>query len=228
MKPFKKFDSKTDKLLFCSDLHINHTRDFVWKDRGFKSPEEHTEFILNALYRLSSDTTLVFVGDFALNSTTEQIKSVLSTVKCQILFIHGNHESAPNQIIKEIKQGFQEELRERDIWPIKYKTTTFLGYCGAISVDKEYIYLQHMAQFIWPYIPEGSWHLCGHSHGSCKELNLKETKSGKILDCGVDNALKYNNGESPFFTWPVIKHIMQNKQIMVRDHHTLIRSKNGN
>lgn len=219
MKIFKKFDSRSDKLFFGGCTHNYHQRSFIFTPRGFNTWQEHTDFILKALYNLPADSTFVFLGDFALNTTKEQIKSVLDTVKCQIVYIHGNHESAPDQIIKDIKTEWHPELVNRDIWPIKYNTTTFLGHCGAIQVDNQYIYLQHMAQYIWPYQADNSWHLCSHSHSNAKELNPQEPKFGKILDAGVDNALKYNNGEYPFFSWLSIKHIMDNKQMMLRDHH---------
>lgn len=219
MKIFKKFNSKVDKLLFSSDFHIDHQRDFIFNPRGFDSYQKHTDFLLKELYKLDSDTTLVYLGDFALNSTVERVKSILDTVKCNIIYILGNHESAPNKVIqeqKELQYGITDKFI--DIWPIKYKTTTFLGYCGAIQVDNQYIYLQHMAQYIWPYQGDLSWHLCGHSHQSCQILNTQEVNSGKILDCGVDNALKYNG--TPFFSYSEIKQIMDRKQLIKRDHHS--------
>jgi calcineurin-like phosphoesterase family protein len=190
MKVFKKFNSKTDKLLFSSDFHIDHLRTFIHEPRGFKSFEEHTNYLLKELYKLSYDTTLVYLGDFALNSSEERVRSILDTVKCNIIYINGNHCSYINKIIqKEKEQQFGITDKFIDVWPIRYKTTTFLGYCGAIAVDNQYIYLQHMAQYIWPYINENSIMLCGHSHKSCRELNPSEQNFGKILDCGVEHAL---------------------------------------
>ena len=219
MKVFKKFNSKTDKLFFSSDFHAEHQKSFIFSPRGFNSYQEHTDFLLKELYKLDYDTTLVYLGDFALNTTPERVKSILDTVKCNIIYILGNHESAPNKIIQEQKElqfGISDKFI--DVWPIRYKTTTFLGYCGAIQVDNQYIYLQHMAQYIWPYQGDLSWHLCGHSHQSCKILNTQEVNSGKIFDCGVDNALKYN--KTPFFSYSDIKQIMDRKFLQKRDHHS--------
>ena len=219
MKIFKKFNSKTDKLLFSSDFHIFHNRPWINEPRGFKNSEEHTNYLLKELYKLDSDTTLVYLGDFSLNSSEEQTRSVLDTVKCKIIYILGNHCSYINKIIQKEKES-QFGITDKfiDIWPIRYKTTTFLGYCGAIKVDNQYIYLQHMAQYIWPYQGDFSYHLCGHSHQSCQVLNPQEVNSGKVLDCGVDNALKYNN--TPFFSYAEIKQIMDRKNLIRRDHHS--------
>lgn len=221
MKVFKKFNSKTDKLLFSSDFHLDHKRDFVFLPRGFQSAEEHTNYLLKELYKLDYDTTLVYLGDFALNSSEERVRSILDTVRCQIVYINGNHESFVNKIIqkeKEIQFGIIDKFI--DVWPIKYKTTTFLGYCGAIQVDNQYIYLQHMAQYIWPYMGDGSISLVGHSHGSAKELNSQEINFNKTFDIGVDNALKHNN--TPFFSYAEIKQIMGRKNLIRRDHHSAL------
>jgi len=218
MKVFKKFSSK-DKLFFNGCSHIDHKRDFIFKPRGFNSAEEHSNFILDNLFRLPTDSTLVFLGDFALNSSVERVKSILNTVKCNIIFILGNHASNENKIIQEQKElQFSIYDKFTDIWPIRYNTTTFLGYCGAIQVDNQYIYLQHMAQYIWPYQSDLSWCLCSHSHGSCKEINPQELNNNKILDCGTDNALKYNG--TPFFSYSEIKQIMDRKSLQKRDHHS--------
>jgi len=220
MKIFKKFNSKTDKIFVGGCTHYFHQREFIFRPRGFNSWQEHTDFLLKELYKLPADSTFIFLGDFALNTNKEQIQSVLNTVKCQIIYILGNHEGAINQIVqgqKELQYGITDKFT--DVWPIKYNTTTFLGYCGAIAVDNQYVYLQHMAQYIWPYQSDGSWCCVSHSHSNSKELNPFEQNFGKILDCGTDNALKYSNNQSPFFTWEGIKQIMGRKSVRIYDHH---------
>ena len=219
MKVFKKFNSKTDKIFASGCTHYFHQREFIFRPRGFNSWQEYTDFALEQLYTLPADSTLIFLGDFALNSSVERVKSILNTVKCSIIFILGNHASNENKIIqeqKELQYGITDKFV--DVWPIRYNTTTFLGYNGAIQVDNQYIYLQHMAQYIWPYQGDLSWHLCSHSHSSSKELNPQETNFGKILDAGVDNALKYNG--TPFFSYSEIKQIMDRKQLVRHDHHS--------
>lgn len=218
MKVFKKFSSK-DKLFFSSDYHVFHNRQWIYEPRGFKSEPECTNYLLKELYKLDSDATLIYLGDFSLNSSEEQTRSVFDTVRCNIIYISGNHESYVNRIIQKEKENqFGITDKFTDIWPIRYKTTTFLGYCGAIQVDNQYIYLQHMAQYIWPYQGDFSWHLMGHSHGSANNLNPQEINNGKCLDIGVDNALKYNR--TPFFSYSEIKQIMDRKQLIKRDHHS--------
>ena len=62
----------------------------------------------------------------------------------------------------------------------------------------------------------GVWHLCGHSHGNYPNINADVTQ-GKILDVGVDNALKLEG--LPVFTYEQVWNIMQKKEVVVKDHH---------
>jgi len=59
--------------------------------------------------------------------------------------------------------------------------------------------------------------LFGHSHGGLEGAQPEDTDCGKILDCGVDNALKYNG--TPFFSFQEVVEIMNRKNIKTYDHH---------
>lgn len=92
----------------------------------------------------------------------------------------------------------------------------FMGESALFNIDKQLVYMKHMASLIYPYINKNGWHLCGHSHGNCPQLN-PDHKMGKVLDVGLDNAKKYNG--TMFFTWDEIKTIMSKKEIAKIDHH---------
>jgi len=58
--------------------------------------------------------------------------------------------------------------------------------------------------------------LSGHAHGSCLEI-LPEATNGKVLDVGVDVAMKHHG--KPFFWFEDIVRIMNKKQIAINDRH---------
>jgi hypothetical protein len=93
-------------------------------------------------------------------------------------------------------------------------TLTFLGSDASIQIDKTIFYLTHMAPAIFDRKAVGA--LIGHSHGSLEGAQPDETSRGKLLDCGVDNSIKYNN--SAFFTFEEVVKIMNKKPKVSLDH----------
>jgi hypothetical protein len=65
-------------------------------------------------------------------------------------------------------------------------------------------------------LSHGAIHAHGHCHGSLNISKIDATE-GKILDVGVDNAIKYN-GTSLFKLNDVLE-IMKNKNKSNVDHH---------
>lgn len=215
----KKYNTSQDtrKIFFSADFHIYHNREFVYKPRGFNNTQDHNDYILKEINAYISENDHFYVlGDFALNSTPEQVKEFLSRINCQnIFYIWGNHESSTRKIYEEAKRAIYPEI-DAEIYPITYKNITFLGHYYEISINKQPIILQHFAPLVWNHSHHGSWSCIGHSHGSCKEI-LPECKNGKILDVGVDVAMK--TVERPFFNLDEIKKIMDTKHIKICDHH---------
>jgi hypothetical protein len=75
-----------------------------------------------------------------------------------------------------------------------------------------------MAPVIWDKMKyENQVCLCGHSHGNFKDININTDKLGKILDVGVDNAIKHNG--NAFFALEDVDAIMKTKAIKIHDHH---------
>lgn len=132
----------------------------------------------------------------------------------------------------EIEDG----LEEGDLNPIGYpfrmsslpykggNTTIFLGESATFKVIDgrhhnavTYLYCRHMAPTIWDKMKNDNFVCCcGHSHGNYPNINV-EHKVGKILDCGVDNAKKYNG--TPAFTFQEVCAIMKTKEALKVDHH---------
>jgi len=93
-------------------------------------------------------------------------------------------------------------------------TLTYLGIQANIQIDKTLIQLSHMCPKIWT---RGAISLFGHSHGELEGVQPEDTEM-KLLDCGVENSIKYNN--SAFFTFEEIQDIMSKKSNKTFDTHS--------
>lgn len=205
------------KIWIGSDFHFDHNKEFLWGARGFSSPEQHRDYILQDLAdNLKEDDIFIYLGDFSLNSSLENTLEYLEYFTCkEVYYLWGNHESF---IWKVYKQAMEDAFDRTDIevYPLKYNNITFVGHKVCASIDKKPIVLTHMAQNLWDLMQHGSWNICGHSHGNFPKANL-EGKIGKVFDVGVDNALKVT-GRS-FFEWSELKPIFDTKKVEVVDHH---------
>jgi hypothetical protein len=74
-----------------------------------------------------------------------------------------------------------------------------------------------MAPLIFPEMSRDSMCLCGHSHSSLDGINPNSSTFGKILDCGVENSLKYNG--TAFFSYEEALDILNAKTKSTFDHH---------
>jgi len=205
-------------VFFASDFHLSHLRDFIWKPRGYVSHVEHTKAVIAGINeKVGVEDVLFYLGDFSLNSTPEETKNYFRQIKCKnVFFIWGNHESSTSQI-------YNEALREKfggpvdfEAYPVQWENVTFLGREAFIAVNKQTLHLHHFAHLIWDSMQHGVWHLCGHSHGNCELIN-PDNKDGKILDVGVDNAIKQTGKHC--FSFAEVAAIMNRKDIVVVDHH---------
>ena len=81
------------QVLFTSDLHLGHKA--IAKYRPiFDSSKSHDEFILSMIEALSKRTILYVLGDFLFDGTHfEDYLMRLSSYKCEIRVVPGNHDS---------------------------------------------------------------------------------------------------------------------------------------
>lgn len=205
------------RVLFGSDFHYDHQRDFVYEPRGFKNPSDHSEFLRMQVQSLHPEDLVFLLGDFALNSTPERVESLLRMFPCETYIINGNHNAG-------IKQAYTAALAKIGVpkgieyHPIKVaENVTHLGEAFELDIDRHRFYCRHYAALIWDECNKGRDHLCGHSHGQFKELNPGMNGLGKILDVGVENAIKHNG--SAFFTLEQVVKILAAKERKAWDHH---------
>lgn len=220
MKNPLKFNSNKQRIWFGSDFHLSHLRDFIWKPRGFTSHLNHTQAVIERTNEfVEEDDVLFYLGDFSLNSNPEETQAFFDSIKCKnVFFIWGNHESSTRRIYDAaVAAYFKVPVGSFDVYPFRHGNVTFLGPSAYVQIDNQLVLLSHFAHLIWDNMQHGAWNLCGHSHGNCALINL-DNVNGKILDVGVDNALKQGEGV-PVFTYEQVWRVMQKKNVVVHDHH---------
>lgn len=212
------------RVAVISDPHLDHQRDFVWQARGFDSPEHHKQSILGHLEQLGQDDILICLGDFFLNTNPENVKAALDRIKCRTLLIWGNHPAGIKSLYDKALQnivGFNKVQNlgvKKEIYPLEIHSDKWMmGNDFFFSFNKKHYYCNHYPQIIWDGVQHGVVCLCGHSHGNFEKANPEEKNFGKMMDCGVDNALKTVG--RPFFWLDEIDEIMKTKTQKVWDHH---------
>ena len=185
-----------------SDTHHGHKniagpKVSRWKSgfRTFNSVPEMNETLINNINKLvKPDDILYHLGDWSFGGI-ENISIFRNSIVCKnIHLILGNHD----EHIEDNKDNLQDLFSSvRD---------TYKGYIG-----KNYFYLNHYANRVWPKSHKGSIHLYGHSHSSIPDF-------GKSMDVGVDSAYKLFGEYRPFHINEILQ-IMDKKGIVKVDHH---------
>lgn len=211
--------NKDDKILFCSDFHLGHNRDFLYGKRGFDFIQTHDQWIKDQWDKHVDEDTIVFdLGDQTFHDGKGERFRDLSTWKCKEHYVlYGNHLSGYKQNYAEALEK-EYGLDDVEVYPLKHNNITFVGGSCTIKIGRQFIVCNHFNQRIWdamtgvpPVI-----HLSGHSHGNDLE-RLPECVKVKSMDVGVEVAKKYNG--TPFFSLDEILEIMENKEVVVTDHH---------
>lgn len=215
MIKIKKRRQDYDKILLMSDSHFGHDRDFLYLPRGFESSKEHDEWIQSQIDSVSPNSLIIHLGDVGLSCGPQRIQEFMRTFPCETIMVNGNHNSGVFQLYQQnLPRGFER----CQLYPMKITPNiTLLGYEFLLDVDKDYFYCRHMASLVWPDMNRQRHHLLGHSHGNLKQANPGEQGFGKILDVGVENAIKYNG--TAFFTIDEVVEILDKKESSKFDHH---------
>lgn len=210
---------KNEELWICSDLHLGHDREFIWGKRGFKSSVEHESWLITNLriniikfFEENPDKNLIIfhLGDLSFNDAEcDRAKKFfdleLLNDNLEVYTTPGNHSF---NLLKLENTEYND-----NIFP-EQGTITIANAPGR-QAYKNLIY-SHYPLLNWPSRANGV--ICGHCHGNETCLNLPErnnietVKLGKILDCGVDNALKNSKNQRCYFTIAEIQKILQQKE----------------
>jgi calcineurin-like phosphoesterase family protein len=174
------------KVWFGSDFHLNHNPKWpvpIWQDRGFSSVEDMNRGILKSINNNIRQTdTLIYLGDFCLNTLEHQFENLLSQIVCgNIIMLWGNHNSCVWDRYKtELKTQFGRN--DLEVYPLQYKNITFVGNYLELYVDSQFFVVTHYPQFSWNKMSKGAIHCHGHIHSKRDIYNLP----GKCRDVGFD------------------------------------------
>ena len=84
-------------ILFTSDLHLNHDKEFSYKPRGFETVQEMNKTIINHLeYIVDSEDDLYILGDLMLGGEDkfDSGLELLSRIPGHIHLVRGNHDTS--------------------------------------------------------------------------------------------------------------------------------------
>lgn len=223
-----KVNEVEDKILFISDLHHGHDKDFIHNPRGFKNLQEHDETIIKRWNEACSESSIVFhLGDICFNDPTSlSFKNLIRRLKFKTLYcLWGNHNaSSKAAYLEEIKIQFQNLISEDgrefyEVYPLWHdvdgnpeKKVCFLPEYVEARINGHHIILSHYPIYSHHKQGHGSIALSGHCHGNCKLTN-KNTGIGKRLDVGVES-----------FGRPIsfreVLSLMRGREIDMTDHHS--------
>lgn len=140
-------------IYLTSDLHLCHDKPFLYEPRGFSTPEEHADTIIQNINNIvNKDDILYLLGDLVLSNTDQGIE-YLKQIKCKnIYFIRGNHDTDAK---------VQRYINDVGL--------LCLGYADIIKVNKFRFYLSHYPTITCNFGDKHKpsqrlYNLCGHSH----------------------------------------------------------------
>lgn len=175
----KLSDDIYKNLYVTSDTHFNHNKEFVWKTRGYDSPEQMTEDMINIINTtVGENGILLHLGDFCLNTTKEQYEDILSKLKIkEIWMLWGNH----NNPIQRNYGGTVQQICAIN----KGVFIRYLGHYFTFRKGKRMFVCCHFPLKIWDGQSDSSMHLHGHCHNNLLS-SRQDDKTNKILDVGWD------------------------------------------
>jgi calcineurin-like phosphoesterase family protein len=203
------------RLYFTSDLHLNHNREFIYKNRGFDNVVDMTEGVIAKINEVVGPDGILFsLGDFCLNTNEDQLRDLLSRLKIgELWLINGNHNSCFKRVFPMMEYGgrtiYPAGVLEGHTWD--YDVEYFGDYVEIHAPNSKDIFCCfHYPIASFNYKSHGGMHLCGHSHGNY-QLSLPSDKTEKILDVG------WCVHHKPL-TLAEIKEIMATKAVAPRHH----------
>lgn len=144
-----------NKIWFTSDLHFNHDKPFIYKDRGYSSIEEHNEALIkNWNEKIKNSDEVYLLGDVCMGEDIEANIKLLKRLKGNIHLITGNHDTD-----KRI-ENFKKNHIFTEIIPV-----------GTMFKYRKWIFiLSHYPMIVSNYDDKFKkiWNLCGHTHTTAK------------------------------------------------------------
>ena len=154
-------------IYLTSDLHFNHDKEFVWKDRGFNSVEEMNEEIIKRFNsRVQEGDDIYILGDLCMSANLLDNKNLIERLNGRLHIVYGNHDTDSRIEMYHACQNVIE----------------ICGYATVLKYKKYKFYLSHYPTNTANYDDEEPLkariiNLCGHIHTTDKLYDIKETSS---------------------------------------------------
>jgi len=205
------------KVWFTSDFHWNHDKPWVVESRGFSSNEAHCRWLHDSWHdTIGSGDIVVNLGDLTFYDPEAKEFEAMTLWPClKHLVLNGNHMSGHRQTYNKLLKKFKATGHHK-IYPLKINNLFFMGDYMELSIDKQIIICFHYPIPIFNHMNQGSFMVCGHSHGNYSETNPENT-TNKYIDVGVD-CNKQRNG-TPFISFEDLCEIMKERSAPTLDHH---------
>lgn len=157
-----------------SDLHLSHSKDFIYKPRGYETVEEMNKDLIRKYNSVVTDNDEVYIlGDLCLGGADSLIDNfkMLSQLNGNIHIILGNHCTST-------RRKMYETLPQ----------VVSISYADMIQYHKYHFYLSHYPT-LTANLDDGkplrarTINLCGHSHATDP---FADWEKGCIYHCEVD------------------------------------------
>lgn len=135
---------------FTSDFHFNHSKDFIYKARGFDSVKEmNKHIIVRYNSSIQPEDTIYILGDIMMGTDYDSIDKILRLLKGHKILIIGNHDT--DKRIDFFREG-------------KYFEDIQFG--ARIKKGKKTFLLTHYPMLIENITKDGVYNLHGHTHST--------------------------------------------------------------
>lgn len=140
------------KIFLTSDTHFCHDKDFLWKPRGFNSPEEMNEAIVERWNSVVGKDDIVYhLGDVMLTDN-EGGMACLERLNGHIYFVRGNHDTNTRWSLYDNSEAGRQVT----------------GYAEMIKKGKHQFLLSHYPVMVGNF-QEQHGPICLHGHTHSKD-----------------------------------------------------------
>jgi len=178
--------TEESKVWLSSDFHYNHNPKWpipIWKMRGYNSVGEMNVDIIKTINdNVKYDDIMIYLGDFMLNSSSDQFENFLSQINCQSVYmLFGNHNSCTWSNYEEHIYSIYGK-RDIEVYPLRYRNLIYVGNYLEFSVDGSKTVASHYPLSSWNGMSHNGIHIHGHIHSTKENYKL----DGKTIDVGFD------------------------------------------
>ena len=141
-------------IFFCSDLHFNHNKSFLYEPRGFESITEHDYEIIerwNSIVQYGD--TVYFLGDIGMSAEIDYLVDCVTILNGSIKWILGNHDSI-NRVTRIGELPHVEVIGYADKIKISKNTSFFLCHYPTLTMPRD----------LNGNLNGHTYSLCGHTH----------------------------------------------------------------